>query len=244
VSKPEDVAAHETSLAVWDVTSPVVAGRRTTLKVGVACSCGCNLTGVIVGIHNETGTKVGGGTLGPMPWPGTMALYWTELDLAAPATEGAHSWTLQATVPASAQGYGEPRRSNAKSGEPRRSSKERSRTRLDVAPERSRPEPLHERATSSFRFIAVRPPEHRVALKVVHKDTGVPLDAVELRLGMFRATTNEAGIAQVEVSGGTYDVTAWKLGHEILSRSVRVAADVSIQLEVAAAADREQPYWM
>jgi len=102
----------------------------------------------------------------------------------------------------------------------------------------------HEPATSSFRFIAVRPPEHRVALKVVDKDTGVPLDAVELRLGMFRVTTDEKGIAQVEVSGGTYDVTAWKLGYEILSRSVLVAADVSIQLEVAAAVDREQPYWM
>ena len=67
---------------------------------------------------------------------------------------------------------------------------------------------------------------------------------IELRLGMFRATTNEAGIAHVEVCGGTYDATAWKRGYEILSRSVHVAADVSIQLEVVAASDREQPYWM
>jgi hypothetical protein len=189
---------------VWDLTSPVVAGRRATLKVGVACSHGCNLTGAIVDIHNETGTKVGGGTLGPTPWPGTTALHWAELDLAAPAIGGAHSWTVQATVS----------------------------------------DQVHEQATSSCGFVAVKPPEHRVTLSVVDRDTGLPLDGVELRLGMFRATTNEAGIAQVEVSGATYDVTAWKLGHEMLSRSVHVAADVSIQLELAAAADPEQPYWM
>jgi hypothetical protein len=189
---------------VWDVTSPVVAGRRATLKVGVACSCGCDLTGATVDIHNETGTKVGGGTLGPTPWPSTTALYWAELDLTAPVTDGAHSWTLQATAP----------------------------------------EHSHEHVSSTVHFVTVKPPEHRVTLKVVDKDTGVPLDAVELRLGMFRATTDEAGIAQVEVSGETYDVTAWKIGYEILSSSAHVAADMSIQLELAAAADPEQPYWM
>jgi hypothetical protein len=189
---------------VWDLASPVVAGRRTTLKVGVACSCGCNLTDTSVDIHNETGTNVGGGTLGPTPWPGTSALYWTELEVTAPGAEGAYSWTLEATAR----------------------------------------EPSHQQVSSTVRFIAVKPPEHRVTLKVVEKETGVPVEAVELRLGIFRAATNEAGVAQVEVPGGTYDVTAWKIGYEMLSRTADVAGDVRLQLEVAAAADPEQPYWM
>jgi len=203
VSKPEDVASHETSLAVWDLASPVVAGRRATLKVGAACSRGCDLTGTAIAIHEEIGRSVGGGTLGPTPWPVTSALYWTELDVAAPDTEGAYSWTLQAT-----------------------------------------PEPSHEQVSSPCCFIAVNPPEHRVTLKVVEKHTGAPVDAVELRLGICRAATNEAGVAQVEVPGGAYDVTAWKIGYEILSSTADVAGDMSIQLEVASAADPEQPYWM
>jgi len=204
VSEPDDVASHETSLAVWDLASPVVAGRRATLKVGAACSCGCDLTGTAIAVYTETGRQVGSGTLGPALWPGTSALYWTELDVAAPDTEGTYSWTLQATSP----------------------------------------EPSHEQVSSSCCFIAVNPPQHRVVLKVVEKQTGAPVDAVELRLGSFRAATNASGVAQVEVSGGTYDVTAWKIGYEILSSRADVAGDMSIQLEVAAAADPEQPYWM
>ena len=204
MSKPEDVASHETSLAVWDLASPVVAGRRATLKVGAACSCGCDLTGTAIALHTETGRQVGSGTLGPTPWPGTSALYWTELDVVAPDTEGTYSWTLQATSP----------------------------------------EPSHEHVSFPCCFIAVNPPEHRVTLKVVERQTGAPVDAVELRLGIFRATTNEAGVAQVEVPGGAYDVTAWKIGYEILSSRADVAGDISIQLEVAAAPDPEQPYWM
>jgi hypothetical protein len=162
------------------------------------------LTGTAIAIHTETARQVGSGTLGPTPWPGTSALYWTELDVPAPDTEGVYSWTLQATAP----------------------------------------EPSHEQVSSPFSFIAVNPPEHRVTLKVVERQTGAPVEAVELRLGIFRAATNEAGVAQVEVPEGAYDVTAWKIGYEILTSKTEVAGDMSIQLEVAAAADPEQPYWM
>src|SRR5205085_7211748 len=33
------------------------------------------------------------------PWRDTTALYWAELDVAAPESEGDHSWRLQATPP-------------------------------------------------------------------------------------------------------------------------------------------------
>jgi hypothetical protein len=106
------------------------------------------------------------------------------------------------------------------------------------------PEGSHAPATASVRVIAVRPPEHRVTLAVIDKSSGAPLGDVELRMGVYRATANEAGIAHLEVPGGIYDVAAWKLGHEMLSRSVHVATDVSIQLELAATAEPETPYWM
>jgi len=195
---------HETSLAVWDVPSPVIAGRRATLKVGIACSSGCDLAGTRIDVHNETGLRVGGGRVLSPPWPGTTALYWAELDVAAPETEGDHSWTLEATSP----------------------------------------EPSHTQATSIVRFVASRPPEHRVTVEVIDKATGMRVTGVELRLGRFRATTNDAGMADVEVPGGTYEVCAWKIGYDVLSHTAHVAGDTTIQLEMTAAPEAEQPYWM
>src|SRR6476619_7095969 len=86
LSLQEDVT-HETSLAVWDISSPVVVGRRPALKVGVSCAAGCNLSGTSVGLHNDGGDCIATGKLGSAPWPATAALYWAELDLAAPERE-------------------------------------------------------------------------------------------------------------------------------------------------------------
>jgi hypothetical protein len=186
------------------VDAPVVAGRRAALKVGVACASGCDLSGTRIDVFDETGTRVGGGHLGPALWPGTTALYWADVDVAAPEAEGDHSWSLHATASESSHGH----------------------------------------ATSIVRFVAVGPPEHRVTLEAIEKASAVPLGGVELRLGRFRAATNEAGLAQVDVPGGTYEVSAWKIGYDVLSRTAHVAADTTIRLEVAAAPEAEQPYWM
>ncbi|MSO30004.1 MAG: hypothetical protein EXQ48_03540 [Acidobacteria bacterium] len=209
---------HTTSLASWDLASPVVAGRRATLKVGVACSSGCNLTGTRIDVYNETGTRVGGGRLGSQPWPATTALHWVELDVAAPDAEGDHAWSLQATTPL-----------------------DQARGALSDS---RKAEPPHVHAASTVRFVAVRTPEHRVTIEVIEKGSGVPLTRVELRVGRFRAATTDGGIAHVEVPGGTYEVCAWKIGYDLLSSTVHVSGDTTIHLEVEVAPAPEQPYWM
>ena len=204
MSEPEAVASHQTSLAIWDVASPVVPGRRTTLKVGLSCPSGCDLTGTGIDVYDETGTRVGGGCVGPAPWPATTALHWVELDVAAPSAEGDHSWSFQATAAG----------------------------------------PSHGQVTAVVRFVASSPPEHHVTLEVIQNDSGVPVAGVEVRLGRFRSATNDAGIAHVEVPGGTYDVCAWKIGYNLLSSTVHVAGDTTVHLEVAMTPEPEQPYWM
>ena len=203
MSDPEE-ALHHTSLAVWDLASPVVIGRRATLKVGLACSSGCSLTGARVNVYDETGTTVGGGRLLSASWPDTAALYWTELDVATPAGEGDHAWTVEA-IP---------------------------------------PEPSHDRATTTIHLVASRPPEHHVTLAVVEKGSGVPVAGVELRLGIFRTATNDAGVAHVAVPCGSYDVCAWKIGYDLLSSTTLVSSDMTIHLEVTLTPQAEQPYWM
>jgi hypothetical protein len=83
-----------------------------------------------------------------------------------------------------------------------------------------------------------------VTLQAIEKGSAVPLAGVELRLGVFRAATDESGNVQLEVPAGTYEVAAWKLGYDMVSSMAHVAADTTIHLEVAVAAEAEQPYWM
>lgn len=84
---------HATSLAVWAVPSPVVAGERFRIMVGAKSSAGCALEGKPIEVKDEAGTVAAQGSLGATPWPGTSALYWTEVELSAPAQEGLAWWS-------------------------------------------------------------------------------------------------------------------------------------------------------
>jgi len=84
---------HETSLAVWAIPSPVVTGKPFTIKVGAKSAMGCDLAGKRIAVCDEAGAVLASGALGATPWPGTSALYWTELALVAPPEAGMFSWS-------------------------------------------------------------------------------------------------------------------------------------------------------
>ena len=90
--------AHDTSLAVWGVPSPIVIDQPFRIHVGATCSAGCDLAGKEIEVCDETGTRIACGTLGETPLEGTRALYWTEVDLFAPAGEGASSRSVRFTA--------------------------------------------------------------------------------------------------------------------------------------------------
>jgi hypothetical protein len=79
---------HATSLAVWAIPSPVVMGERFSIKVGAKSSGGCELGAKKILISDQSGTVIAQGSLQETPWPGTSALYWTEVEVPAPAQEG------------------------------------------------------------------------------------------------------------------------------------------------------------
>jgi hypothetical protein len=84
---------HETSLAVWDIPSPVVRGERFEIKAGARCSSACRLARKIIEIRDETGTLTGSAPLGDTILPGTTALVFTAISLEAPRTIALHNWT-------------------------------------------------------------------------------------------------------------------------------------------------------
>jgi hypothetical protein len=93
------VKPHSTSIAVWDVASPIALSHKFKIKVGVKCSSQCNLTDKEIRVYGQKGKKVATGALGGVPWVSTSALYWTELDLEAPGTEGYYRWRVKFRKP-------------------------------------------------------------------------------------------------------------------------------------------------
>jgi hypothetical protein len=85
---------HETSLAAWDIPSPVVRGTEFALKVGAKCTSSCALQGKTVEVRDDKGKLMISGALGSATWEGTTALYWTTLSAKAPKKLGLHAWSV------------------------------------------------------------------------------------------------------------------------------------------------------
>ena len=197
-------APHETSLAVWGHPSPVVIGETFRLNAGAKCSARCVLTGQEIEVHDACGGVVARAVLGE-PWMGT-ALYWTEVEVTAPAAEGHHSWGVR--FPAAASGL------------------------------------AHHGATIAFGFVTVPPPEHRVSVRVVEKGTDTAVADAHDRLGVHRASTDEAGVAVFDVSSGEHRLFVSKPGYDVPAGTVDVTGNASLRIEaVALPPENPDAYW-
>lgn len=188
---------HPTSMAVWDVPSPVVMNSSFKVKVGIKCSALCQLTGSLVEIHDEAGATIGHGRLGEGHWPGTDSLHWAEVELVAPATEGVAFLTV-----------------------------------TFAAEESALP---HEDTSTIFSVRAAKPPEHKVTIKIIAKETGLPVDDVEVRLGQYEAFTDLCGLATLDVPKSTYCLTIRKDGYDAEPIMVDVTEDAMIHVEASKA---------
>jgi hypothetical protein len=190
------VQAHETSLAVWAIPSPVVTGQRFTIKVGAKSTSGCDLRGQRIAVCDEAGDVLAAGVLGDTPWVGTSALHWTELALAAPAEAGMFSWSVKFDA-------------------------------ADIAVP-------HHGTSSRFSIAIVRPPEHRLTVKVVERETAAPIENAMVRLGAYRAATGQSGSAEIMMPKGSYDLNVWKSGYDAPTTTVAIDADVTLEVAVTA----------
>jgi len=93
------VKPHSTSIAVWDIPSPIAFNDKFKIKVGVKCSAECTLTGKKIAVYDQEGKQVATGALGGVPSPGTSALYWAEVEVEAPGVEGYYRWRVKFRKP-------------------------------------------------------------------------------------------------------------------------------------------------
>jgi hypothetical protein len=92
---PVRVTPQATSLAVWDVPSPVVAGTRFVIKAGAKSAANATLAGCVIEVCDEAGNVAASGVLSDAPLPDTGALYWADIHLQAPRTEGMATWSAR-----------------------------------------------------------------------------------------------------------------------------------------------------
>jgi hypothetical protein len=184
---------HGTSLAVWDIPSPILKGERFAIKVGAKSAADAELKGMEIAVLDESETVVARGQLRDAPWPGTTALYWDEVELTAPGEEGLRKWSVRFV----ADGLALP----------------------------------HDGTAAEFTAMVARPPEHRLTVKVVEQQSKQPIPDVQVRLGPFRGTTDPAGIAEVMMPKGSYDLHVWKPAYEAPDRPIEIKGDLSVQVE-------------
>ena len=90
------VEPHSISVVVWDTPSAIESGKSFRIKFGVKCDRECRPDGWVLEVRDHDGKKLASATLSDEPWPDTTALYYTEVELAAPDKEGLYAWEARA----------------------------------------------------------------------------------------------------------------------------------------------------
>ena len=86
------VKAHSTQIIVWDAPSAIECGQPFSIKIGVKCSSDCRPDGWAIEVCDHDRKKLARATLIDEPWHDTTTLYYAEVDLRAPDTEGLYAW--------------------------------------------------------------------------------------------------------------------------------------------------------
>jgi hypothetical protein len=103
----------------------------------------------------------------------------------------------------------------------------------------------HNSSSTKFGFVVVRPPEHIVTVRVIEQETGVPIGDVQIRLGAYRAVTDQNGQAQINTAKGSFELNIWKVGYDAPQRTVDVNADAIVKVEaVVVPEDDPDAGWM
>jgi hypothetical protein len=88
------VSPHEVVLSAWKIPSATAAGERLSFAAGLKCTCGCDLLGQYIRVFDAQDKEVAAGVTGGV-WPGTVALFFADIEVPAPAEAGDFSWSVR-----------------------------------------------------------------------------------------------------------------------------------------------------
>ena len=196
------VTPHTTNVVAWDIPPTIVVGEKFRMKVGIKCSRQCRLANTQFAIYDHEGSHLATGTLSGDLWPGTTALYFAEVEVEAPATEGLYTWSVKGPS-----------------------------TALGTSPQ-SDGEIAHAEAAVSFGVRVVSHPEYVVRVETIDMENQTPLSGARVVMHPYNATTDERGIAEVRVAKGAYKLFVSQTRYVTFGLPVEVTADMTARAEL------------
>ncbi|MEE8439543.1 MAG: hypothetical protein V3S07_08130 [Micropepsaceae bacterium] len=91
-----NVKAHATRVLAWGAPSSIVAGEKFKMKIGIKCSSECQFANKDFAIYDHEGAEIASGVLSNDLWPGTIGLYYAEVELESPSSAGLYHWSAKA----------------------------------------------------------------------------------------------------------------------------------------------------
>ncbi|MCY4075912.1 MAG: carboxypeptidase-like regulatory domain-containing protein [Acidobacteria bacterium] len=70
-----------------------------------------------------------------------------------------------------------------------------------------------------------------MTVTVRDRERGGPIEGAEVRIGLYRARSDAAGCALLDVPAGEHDVSTRKAGYEPYAGRVTVAGDVALRID-------------
>lgn len=99
----------------------------------------------------------------------------------------------------------------------------------------------HQSALAALSFVTVKPGRHRVCVAIVERETGAPIAEAQVRLGYYRAASDESGVARFTAPSGKHRLFVWKADFSAPEQVVEVEQDLDLIVE-AEALPKEDPY--
>lgn len=99
----------------------------------------------------------------------------------------------------------------------------------------------HQGASATLSFMTVAPAIHQVSVAIVERDTASPIGDAQVRLGYYRAATDETGIARFKVAPGKHRLFVWKAGHAVPEQMIDVEQDLTLTVK-AETLPKQDPY--
>jgi hypothetical protein len=93
-------------------------------------------------------------------------------------------------------------------------------------------EPPHQAVSYTLGFATARPPEHRVTVEVLDKDTQTPIVNAAVVLHPYSGRTDQRGFVAIAVPKGHYDIYISESGKKVFRTPVDVAGDVATKAEL------------
>jgi len=185
------------------VPSTIEYGEKFSVKLGVKCAAECRPEGWTVEVRDQNGKEQASATLHDEPWPGTSALYYAEVELSAPDTEGLHIWEAKALADGPADGLADG------------------------------PDIPHAEAVAPFSVRVVPTPECLLTVVAIDMESQTPVEGAKVSVHPYKTFTDERGVAEVRLPKGEYRLFVSGKKYFPFRSDGEMKADVTIRAELA-----------